>query len=602
VVKILCVHGVGHQEASTAWQAIWEDVIQQQLNDAHPEGGVNAEFRFTAYDDLFAPVLANLSARDVALAVVKLGDGVFPRFRSLSLTDLSAEARWTAGMVVAWVENDDLREQVWQRFLQDVDTFGPDVICAHSLGSLISYDGFRRQEAKIEGRTYVTFGSQLGNFFVRGAFGGQVKPFEGAAFWHHLYNPFDHVFTAPLDFDAFRTASNFRQVDTPFGSNWPWPLNHDAVNPAAPDHAYLSHPQARAEVWPRVGAPAPAAAITRAIRSIGQAVAKVPDAPRRRALLVGINAYPDPANRLEGCANDAFLMSSVLQESGFDAEDIRVVLDDRATASGIIDRMHWLLDGTAADDQRFFFYSGHGAQLPVYGPDGKVARVDACLVPYDFAWSAETAITDDRLVNFYSQLPYEAHFLMVLDSCYSGGMTRGGPRLRGLDPPDDIRHRMLRWDAKAQLWVPRSFPGAEAAAAGGGQGDTPAGRPASLRGLGRADALRVLPRKQYEAVREDLHHRGPYQPVVFEACGPTELASEYQHGVASYGAFTFALATILRRHRSARQSVSFAKLLEETARTLADVLHYDQHPTLGGPKAILKESVPWQGPRKKVKK
>ncbi len=44
--------------------------------------------------------------------------------------------------------------------------------------------------------------------------------------------------------------------------------------------------------------------------------------------------------------NDVFLMSQILQESTFAPEDIRVVLDDRATAKGIMERLHWLLDGT----------------------------------------------------------------------------------------------------------------------------------------------------------------------------------------------------------------------------------------------------------------
>jgi hypothetical protein len=70
---------------------------------------------------------------------------------------------------------------------------------------------------------------------------------------------------------------------------------------------------------------------------------------------VGINDYPDPANRLEGCINDTFLVSALLQEQG-------------------------------------------------------------------------------------------------------GGIHRdGGPRVRGLTPPDDIRHRHLRRDAKEQMWRQRAL-------------------------------------------------------------------------------------------------------------------------------------------------
>jgi hypothetical protein len=594
MVKVLCVHGVGHQEANLAWQTDWKQVIQQQLTDTHPADGVAAEFRFTSYDDYFAPAVGNLSALDVARAVVKLGGGVLPHARAFSLADYSDEARWTAGMVVVWVENDDVRDQAWNAFIGDVDDFQPDLVCAHSLGSLIAYDGFRRADGKVDGRTLLTFGSQLGNFFVRGAFAGQVNPFPTAAFWYHLYNDLDHVFTAPLDFDGFPTAGNFLQVETDFGSPLALALNHDAVNPGAPDNAYLSHPQARAQFWPRISAPAAAPAVSRAIKSVAKAAAKVPDAPPRRALLVGINEYPDPANRLEGCVNDVFLMSSVLQECGFEAEDIRVVLDDRATAAAVLERLHWLLDGTAAGDERFFFYSGHGARLPAYGADGKVERVDACLAPYDFAWNEATAITDDRLVNFYSQLPYDARFMMVLDSCYSGGMTRGGPRVRGLEPPDDIRHRMLRWDAAAQLWVPRELPPADQQAPEGEPG-TGGPQAAATRLLGRAGALRILPRPRYVKVRQALGHRGPYKPVVYEACSAQESAYEYRHGVIPYGAFTYALAANLRRHGAAREPVTFKALLDETASTLQKTLDFDQHPVADGPSDILKANVPWQG-------
>ena len=65
--------------------------------------------------------------------------------------------------------------------------------------------------------------------------------------------------------------------------------------------------------------------------------------------------------RLDGCVNDAFLMSGGgLQESGFEPEHIRTVFDDRATAANLRDRLAWLLDDTEPGDQRVLFYSGHG--------------------------------------------------------------------------------------------------------------------------------------------------------------------------------------------------------------------------------------------------
>ncbi len=62
-------------------------------------------------------------------------------------------------------------------------------------------------------------------------------------------------------------------------------------------------------------------------------------------------------------------MSSVLQESGFKPDEIRVVLNERATAQGIMERLHWLLEGVRDGDERMLFYSGHGAQIPQIQPE-----------------------------------------------------------------------------------------------------------------------------------------------------------------------------------------------------------------------------------------
>jgi hypothetical protein len=76
--------------------------------------------------------------------------------------------------------------------------------------------------------------------------------------------------------------------------------------------------------------------------------------------------------------NDVFLMSSVLQERGFEADQIPTVLDDRATAVAIRERLHWLLDDALPGDERVLFYSGHGAQLPAYNASEIVDHVDEC--------------------------------------------------------------------------------------------------------------------------------------------------------------------------------------------------------------------------------
>jgi hypothetical protein len=591
-MKILCVHGIGHQDDPNTvpvWHRLWQDAVTQGLQATAPELAVAVDF--LAYDDLFTDALAALGYADFAKAAWNLTAGAFRRPRGLFT--LSDSTRWHAGMVVVWVNDADLRDKLCDLLMARVKDYGPDLVCAHSLGSLIAYDAFSRNEDAVQGKLLLTFGSQLGNTFVRGVFAGRVEPVDSLADWVHLYNPNDHVFTAPLDTGVFQTAGNFQQVETPFGQYFTTDIsaNHNAVNADDPDNAYLTHPQTRALVWPQIARGFTAAPVSARARAVAFAAAQ-PAMPTRRALLAGINAYPDPAQRLEGCVNDVFLMSSVLQECDFAAEDIRVVLDDRATRAGLLDRLHWLLDGTREGDIRFFYYSGHGAQLPQYGPEGKVDRIDPCLVPYDFAWTEETALTDRSLLDLYSLLPYGSWFMMVLDSCYSGGMTRGGTRVRGLDPPDDIRHRMLRWNAEIQMWEPRQLPPANRDLKKDKAGEQYVGESGAARRLGRAVDLRTLPDKEYDKERKELDHKGPYMPLVYEACGEREFAYEYQHGVTSYGAFTFAVAAALRVKGTKGKPVTYAGLLKEAADVLKR-LQYDQHPVLTGPRSQVKTAVPW---------
>ena len=359
-MRILCVHGVGNVEAGNPnWLDTWKNTIQQAM--ATPGAEPALEFDQVPYDHLFD---FSLDAETIAKAVWELSksganslwidfsdgiSGLFGRQRGL-LQDISSQVGWTAGMVVQWAGDDVLRRQTQDAVMSAMKRFEPDVVCAHSLGSLICYDTFQTEEGKqaIAGKTFVSIGSQIGNEFVRGIFGGRIG-LPTVKSWYHVFNKRDWVFTAPIN----DSEATFNEIDIEFVDP---PLNHTATK-------YLGDPTVVARVWQDLGSPraATAAAIST------KAFARSSGAPRR-ALLVGINQYPDAANRLEGCVNDVFLMSAVLQECRFTADEIRVVLDDRATAAGIMERLQWLLDNVQGSDkegdQRVFFYSGHGASCP----------------------------------------------------------------------------------------------------------------------------------------------------------------------------------------------------------------------------------------------
>ena len=214
-----------------------------------------------------------------------------------------------------------------------------------------------------------------------------------------------------------------------------------------------------------------------------------------------------------------------------------------------------------SEAERVLFYSGHGAQIPTYDVHGEVDRLDECLVPYDFDWNPAHAIRDKQFVEFYSQLPYQSRFAAIFDCCHSGGMTReGGLRPRGIEPPDDIRHRALAWNLELGMWQERKLRSPNPSLARSRVGDAYLGTKGVTYRLGRGVALRSLPNANYDRERKELRHRGSYLPIIFEACQEQELSYEYRDGATSYGAFTYSLAKVLREVRAAGNNPSFLAL------------------------------------------
>jgi len=577
-LAVLCVHGIGHQEADPEFPAGWTRAIVSAVQSW--DATLQPKIDFVQYDDVFDHAPLNPTTYAIAFAkllasgtIHEIGD-VLDHARGLG--GIPEALKWTAGMVAQWSTEDDLRARTREVILAQLRKNSYDVVCAHSLGSLICYDTFARNPNALSDTVFVSLGSQIGNPAVRDVFAGRITTLA-AREWYHLFNPDDHVLTCPLRV----SAANFQQVTTEFDIPNDL-LNHNAT-------WYLGHANTVATVWRDLVAGPQPRSLTNVERGFAKAVAR----PSRRALLIGINDYPNPANRLEGCVNDVFLISSVLQECAFEPEEIRVVLDDRATTDGIMDRLHWLLDDVHDGDERILFYSGHGAQIPEYGPAQEPDHFDECLVPYDFDWTAAHAIRDKQFCELYSQLPYASRFVAVFDCCHSGGITRdGGPRIRGLTPPDDIRHRALRWNAREQMWVTRDFPAVNRSLADSKDGKKYIGTDGAVLRMGRAGNLRTLSSGKYDATRKALGHKGPYLPILLEACKEQEYSYEYRHGVISYGAFTFCLAQALREERENGTNPSFEQLAALATAKLKR-LKYNQSPVLVGARISIRQALTW---------
>jgi len=590
-LRILLVHGVGHAERpdNQPWDRPWEEAITAGIQ--YFDHALTPTYEHFDYDDLFSgkvnlltdlEAAARLGFAPIGAAIGEAADAVTGWFRPkrglLDWTKPIAEAAdgWHAGMVAEWDQKSQLRAQLRQRIINAVTAFEPDVILAHSLGSIICYDTFTSSEGRnaCRGRYLVTFGSQIANPCLKAAHFGNKIHGVNQKYWFHLFNKSDPV----LAHRIVDPVPDFEEI------SWDDRIaGHDAITDLnkVPGHAgYLQRDFTWQHVY-RVLAQRPS---PRGLASRSRAFQKTVDQRRRRGLLIGINNYPDEASRLEGCVNDVFLMSSVLQEIGFDADDIRVVLDERATRAAISERIDWLLDGTADGQERLLYYSGHGAQLPDYNAAEKIDHVDECLVPYDFHWTQDSAITDDDFLQYYSALPYAAKFFAIFDCCHSGGLTRDGARkIRAMVPPDDIRHRMLRWNMKEQMWEERdlrelnpNFGGSRAVR------EKFMGRNGSTKKLGAAMSLREH-RTENEYDKAPSGRPGPYMPVVMTACEEGGYAYEYHHGAIGHGVFTYALAKEFRKARQA--GVSFNEL-RIRVNTVMKNLRYDQTSNVEGPRKI----------------
>ena len=153
---------------------------------------------------------------------------------------------------------------------------------------------------------------------------------------------------------------------------------------------------------------------------------------KNKALLVGINAYPNPSNQLRGCVNDIVDMENFIASKNkiYQRENIRTLTDSRATKKGILAALDWLILGATAGDQILFQYSGHGAQVPSQIPSFEKDGLDEIICPYDFedengsTGTGANAISDKEFAQLFAKIPKGVHFVWISDSCHSEDLSR----------------------------------------------------------------------------------------------------------------------------------------------------------------------------------
>lgn len=170
------------------------------------------------------------------------------------------------------------------------------------------------------------------------------------------------------------------------------------------------------------------------------------------ALLVGVDAYPDPRHRLRGCRNDVEAMATFLEQyQGRRELQVRTLLDGEASRKGVIEA--WLEFKVAKEgDVCLFYFSGHGSTGP--SPDF-FRHIDVngqmqSIVCYDSRSTGGVDLTDKELSQLTWEVTYDEnykafkklHLVTIFDCCHAGGNTKEAERDRGIDQgviPEEIR-------------------------------------------------------------------------------------------------------------------------------------------------------------------
>lgn len=164
--------------------------------------------------------------------------------------------------------------------------------------------------------------------------------------------------------------------------------------------------------------------------------------PRKLALLVGVNSYPPGIPSLKGCLADVEMQYELLvHRFGFNPKDIVVITDEadlKPTRQNILDQFQThLIDQAKPGDVVVFHFSGHGSRIidpypiPELIINGEVVpntnKLNGTLVPRDRNTERSDVVQDimGRSLFLLMYALKTNNVTAILDSCHSGGGTRG---------------------------------------------------------------------------------------------------------------------------------------------------------------------------------
>lgn len=163
-----------------------------------------------------------------------------------------------------------------------------------------------------------------------------------------------------------------------------------------------------------------------------------------RALLVAIQHWKNfPGSPLVNTINDITAVAAYLKvHASFSENDIVALVGEGATKAGVEHGIENLVSGVTPDDRLVLCFSGHGTTMTVEGPDGKEIVVDA-IAPWDFNFTAETALTTFDFQRLFDPLPDGLPLAFLSDSCHSGGLRDFEKHAeKFIAPPDYVQDRI----------------------------------------------------------------------------------------------------------------------------------------------------------------
>jgi hypothetical protein len=279
----------------------------------------------------------------------------------------------------------------------------------------------------------------------------------------------------------------------------------------------------------------------------------------KRALLVGIDQYPDPRNNLNSCVADTQRFRGLLQQLyGFAAQDITMLHNNSATSANVRAELADLLTGVSAGDQVVFYESSHGYRYV----EGSTFIEVLCL--YD------EFLKDTELVQLSQQVP-AGTLTCVLDACHSAGLEKL------FFAPDGLHA------ARAKVWQPPPDRAAEDLAR-----LTQATSFKSFARAATADAGAVA--KQFSAEAFGANARPPAKAgegqaelngVLFAACLADQTAAAGSPPTDGLSAFTWALG----RELDAGGASMSATTLRDRVDQRLQALNMGQTPAVEAPMA-----------------